>query len=158
MKRGIAIPTTCAASCSSASECIPMAMPSLRPIQYRCEIGDMLEEKEYKTGAEVEVQQRYFSKNILSPRKSCKSFKLADLWAHQENDKDVANLPDANHNEFYQRARNNLRKWSSQTTIYRMYSTEAASRMGPNSFDFVCIDAVMIILELQRNLRPIGPS
>ena len=73
--------------------------------------------------------------------KSCKSFKLIDLWAHQENYKDNANVHDKRQEELFTKTKENLAPWDSKTEYFRMYSTEAAERIPDQSLDFVYVDA-----------------
>ena len=55
-------------------------------------MGSLLEEYGFKTGVEVGVKQGSYASVVLSQWKSCQSYKLVDLWKHQENYVDKANV------------------------------------------------------------------
>ena len=55
-------------------------------------MGSLLEEYGFTTGVEVGVKQGSYAKIVLSQWKSCQSYKLVDLWKHQENYMDGANV------------------------------------------------------------------
>ena len=55
-------------------------------------MGSLLEEYGFTTGVEVGVKQGSYAKIVLSQWKSCQSYKLVDLWKHQENYVDEANV------------------------------------------------------------------
>lgn len=122
------------------TKCIPKK--GLRPITgERFEIGDLLEELKLETGVEVGVKEGVFSLETLKRWKSCKSYKLVDLWSHQENYKDVANVDNVKHNQFYEETKRKLEPYTSITDYYKMYSVQAAKLFEKESFDFVYIDA-----------------
>jgi hypothetical protein len=125
---------------AQGSKCTPKK--GLRPITgERFEIGDLLEELKLETGVEVGVKEGVFSLETLKRWKSCKSYKLVDLWSHQKNYKDVANVPDAKHNQFYEETKRKLKPYANITNYYKMYSAQAAKLFEKESFDFVYIDA-----------------
>lgn len=113
----------------------------IRPLKNRDEIGDLLQEHKMEIGVEVGVKQGDFAQIILSKWKSCKSYKLVDLWAKQENYKDVANVRNEVHEQFMQETKDKLEQYNNITEYYRMYSVEAAKKMRSESIDFVYIDA-----------------
>lgn len=129
-----------AANTEPSSSCYPKT--GLRPIiGDRYGIGDLLEEYGMSTGVEVGVKQGAFAKEILQRWKSCKLYKLVDLWAHQENYKDVANVKNEEHNRFFEETKQNLKPYEHIVEYYRMYSVEAARKIELESIDFIYIDA-----------------
>lgn len=124
---------------SSSSSCYPKV--GFRPLKEREELGDLLEEHGFTTGVEVGVKQGVFAKVILDKWKSCKSYMLVDVWAHQENYKDIANVADATHNQFYEQTKAALQQYSTITEFFKMYSSEAAKKIDKNSVDYVYLDA-----------------
>jgi hypothetical protein len=107
----------------------------------RKELGKILEELNFTTGVEVGVSQGNFAAEILTEWKSCKTYKLIDLWAHQENYIDVSNVKNSEFIEFFNRTKMTLKPWQNITEYYRMYSTEAAKQIQTESLDFAYIDA-----------------
>ncbi len=113
----------------------------IRPLKGREEIPDLLQELGLETGIEVGVKQGAFSEIILSKWTLCTNYKLVDLWAHQKNYKDIANVDDSKHNEFLLEAKERLKKWEDKIEYFKMYSTEAAKKIEKESVDFIYIDA-----------------
>ena len=113
----------------------------VRGLNHRDEIGALLEEHGLKSGVEVGVQQGVFSRIILSQWKSCRSYKLVDIWEHQHNYKDGANVDQETHNKFFEDTKATLKEYDQITEYYRMYSVEAAKRIEKESLDFAFIDA-----------------
>lgn len=126
-------------STTSSSSCYPKM--GLRPVKLRDEIGSLLQEHGFKTGVEVGVKKGEFARVILDKWTSCVSYKLVDLWEKQENYKDIANVESNVHEEYYKETLSRLEPYKDKIEIYRMYSTEAAKKIQPNSLDFAYIDA-----------------
>ena len=104
---------------SSHSSCYPKI--GLRPVKSREELPKLLEEHKLKSGIEIGVKQGSFAKYILDRWKSCEKYHLVDLWAQQENYKDIANVENATStNSVFYRILYNL-----QRTVPVMYVQEA---------------------------------
>lgn len=116
---------------------------AIRPLRNRDEMGDLLQEYNFKSGIEVGVKQGNYAEILLSKWTSCTNYKLVDLWKHQTNYKDVANVKDEKHESFYQETKQRLKPWSEKTEYYRMLSTEAAKAISEKNelVDFIYIDA-----------------
>jgi len=112
-----------------------------KPIEDRLDIGNILESKKFKTGAEVGVQGGNNAKNILERWPSCVEFHLVDLWGHQDNYRDKANLSNEKQDSIYESAQKWLEKFQTKTIFHRMLSVEAAKIISNDSLDFVYIDA-----------------
>jgi hypothetical protein len=140
--RGLSLTTT---SVHKELSCDPNVIyrgpAGLPAIKRRAELGDLMEARGYTDGAEVGVQSGNHAKFILNRWKSCQSFKLVDLWAHQVNYIDNANVPDQKQEEFFQTTQKNLEPWKTKTEFFRMLSTEAAAKIADQSLDFVYLDA-----------------
>ena len=126
-------------SSSSSSSCYPKKAP--RPLKNRQEFGQLLQEYGYTTGAEVGVKQGEFAEKLLSIWTNCKNYKLVDLWDHQENYEDIANVNKETHDQFMKDTERRMKPYGDKVEFYRMYSTEAAKKMKKESIDFVYIDA-----------------
>lgn len=110
-------------------------------IKRRNDLGTLLQKKGFESGAEVGVQQGFYSQNLLSNWPSCNEFHLIDLWAQQTNYKDAANV-DMNQQEvFFKTAQANVAEFKDKTTFHRMLSSEAAKLLPEKSLDFVYLDA-----------------
>lgn len=122
-----------------ASKCAPPL--GLRPMKNRDELGSILQEHNFTTGVEVGVKQGKYAEIILKQWTKCKNYKLVDLWAHQQNYKDLANVANEQHENFFQETKRRLAPYKHITEYYRMYSTQAAQQIAPASLDFAYIDA-----------------
>ena len=94
------------------------------------------------------VKQGLYAEILLKKWKSCTNYKLVDLWAHQTNYEDIANVSNEKHESFYQETKTRLRQWADKTEYYKMLSTEASRliadkiKEGQESLvDFIYIDA-----------------
>ena len=113
----------------------------LRPLKDRRLMGSLLEEYGFKTGVEVGVQQGAYADIVLSKWKSCQSYKLVDLWKHQENYVDKANVDQETQDRYFKDTKATLKAYGNITEYYRMRSTEAAEKMERDSLDFAYLDA-----------------
>ena len=104
-------------------------------------MGYLLEEYGLTRGVEVGVKQGNFALSVLSQWKSCQSYKLVDLWKHQENYVDKANVDQETQDRYFQETKATLKAYGNVTEYYRMSSTEAAKQMERDSLDFAYIDA-----------------
>jgi|EP01082_Thalassiosira_pseudonana_P005558 hypothetical protein len=95
----------------------------------------------FSWGIEIGVKQGDFAKKVLDTWKSCDEYHLVDLWAKQENYKDVANVEDAVHDKFYEETKDALKSFEDKVHYHRMYSTEAATKFKDESIDFIYVDA-----------------
>ena len=112
-----------------------------RPVPRRHQFGDYLQRHGMERGVEVGVQVGLNSMDLLTRWKSCTYLGLVDLWEHQENYKDVANVNSTEQESKYQETKKRLETWKDKTEFFRMYSTEAAKLIPDNSLDFVYVDA-----------------
>uniref|UniRef100_A0A7S3L567 Methyltransferase domain-containing protein n=1 Tax=Amphora coffeiformis TaxID=265554 RepID=A0A7S3L567_9STRA len=124
---------------SQNRSCLPTK--GLRPLRNRDEIGSLLEEFQFRVGAEIGVQRGLNTKELLTRWKSCETFHLIDLWAQQKNYEDAANVDDMKQESIFETAQRNLKPWESKTTFHRMLSTEAAMEFEPESLDYIYVDA-----------------
>jgi len=113
----------------------------LRALKDREDMGDLLEEMGMEVGVEVGVQRGKNAQILLSKWKSCKEFHLVDLWEHQENYVDGANVDQERQNEVYEEAKRRMADYEDKTTFHRTYSTEAATRFANFTLDFAYVDA-----------------
>lgn len=104
-------------------------------------LGHILEKKQFQHGAEVGVQRGVHARKVLENWPSCQTFQLIDLWGHQENYVDKANVQQQAQDRIYNEAQNRLKKFAHKTTFHRMLSTQAAAHIPDYSLDFIYIDA-----------------
>lgn len=108
-------------------------------ITTRNNICDLLNTHNYKSGAEIGVQNGDFSKTILSNWGG--HLTLIDCWEHTDNYIDISNVSDAEHRICYENTINNIKNYKNRCTIIKDFSIQIAEITPDNSFDFVYIDA-----------------
>ena len=112
------------------------------PMPRRTDIAEYLEKETFTIGAEVGVQAGEFAKSTLDNWPSCKLYYLIDVWKHQpKNYLAQSNVPDSEHEKFYEKTIKLLDSYASKIKILRTYSTDAAKLIPDNSLDYVYIDA-----------------
>ena len=94
-----------------------------------------------KTICEVGVQRGEYSRQILNAIPSIEKFYLVDLWKHQENYFDHANVNDAAQQKCLVATLANTNRWKEKVVLLKGYSTEMAQQIEDQSLDWVYIDA-----------------
>ena len=113
----------------------------LPPLKTRALLGEFLESRQLRDGCEVGVQRGIHAELLLRRWKSCRSFKLVDLWRQQDNYKDYANVDDEKQEAKYQDTQRRLAPWKDKTEYFRMLSVDAATQIPNQSLDFIYVDA-----------------
>ena len=90
---------------------------------------------------EVGVQTGNYTKIILSNMPSLHKLYLVDLWTHQQNYVDLANVSDAMHQGFFQQALAQTNPWADKIEILRGLSVVMCKNIPDNSLDWIYIDA-----------------
>lgn len=93
-------------------------------------------------GVEIGVKEGDFSAALLTYWRG-RHLISVDPWLEDapESYVDIANVPQAVHESFYDRAKAKLAPFGDRSTVWRMTSLEAAVRIPRYSLDFVYIDA-----------------
>eukprot|EP01038_Epipyxis_sp_PR26KG_P010306 gene10306-13852_t len=113
----------------------------MKNLNNRNDISVWLELLGFTSGAELGVQRGIFALNNLQRWTSCKKYILVDLWHHQDNYKDTANVDDKDQELLFKEAKNNLKVFSNKTEFIRNFTTSAALLVPDNSLDFIYVDA-----------------
>ncbi|KAG2491640.1 hypothetical protein HYH03_010011 [Edaphochlamys debaryana] len=106
----------------------------------RNDIAALLEQKGFKTGVELGVQRGHYSLHNLNVWKSCEKYYLVDIWAHQVNYDDLANVPQHVQDSLYIETQKTLEAFKAKTVFLRNYTSEAVKYI-PDNLDFVYVDA-----------------
>ena len=116
--------------------------PGVPTFMTRDDLGKVIEgEHNFTRGVELGVQRGLYSKTILSQWTSCKEYHLVDIWAHQENYEDIANVNQGKQNEIYDSAMKNVAQWKEKIHVCRKYTTHCALLYDDDYFDFIYVDA-----------------
>lgn len=115
-----------------------MALPNL---ENRDKFGELLTKEKLSSGAEVGVQQGFFSEVLLDNWPTCREFHLIDVWAHQKAYDDLANVPDEKQLQFYLETQQRLKKFDNILHYHRNYSEIAVLELKDESLDFIYLDA-----------------
>lgn len=96
----------------------------------------------YGCGVEIGVKQGEFSETILKYWRGQHLISV-DPWSEDRPEQyvDIANVPQLEHELYYQQTRERLSSFGARSTIWRMTSLEAAKAIPRHSLDFVYIDA-----------------
>lgn len=110
-------------------------------LQTREEFAHFSSQHQLHSIAELGVQKGLFAKHILRGNPGISTYHLVDLWAHQENYVDRANVNDKEHLNRMQITRKILEKYANKTIYHKMLTSEAAQKIKNNSLDFLYVDA-----------------
>ena len=124
----------------------------------RDSIGCLLNNLGFTRGVEVGVQAGIFTHTVLQSWTRCERYFLVDVWAHQENYKDTANVQDSRHEELYQETLQRLQPWRNVTMVCRNWSSVCAQAFANESMDFVYIDARHDFKGVSEDLRAYWPK
>ena len=113
----------------------------LPTLKTRDELGSLLESLEFHTGVELGVQRGVFAKSMLDQWKSATEYVLVDLWGHQANYEDVANVNEQQQSEIMADAMNRLKEFSDKIQVCKNYTTVCSERFKDGYFDFIYVDA-----------------
>lgn len=126
---------------AKAESDIKLATIRVGTLRNRSQLGQLATLLNFQTGVEVGTQMGFFAKELLTEWTSCTEFHIVDLWKHQDNYSDGANVTDSQHDVCFQKAMLNLRPWLCRNIlrIHGELSCEAVKKIPP--IDFVYIDA-----------------
>ena len=116
--------------------------PTLTPVLISRELlGSFLNNaKLVGNGVEVGVQQGYFAETVLREWTG-EHYYLVDVWKHQENYVDIANVNQAVQESFMAEALSKVSPWKDRVTVVRNYSVLASKLFPEEFFDFIYLDA-----------------
>jgi len=104
--------------------CVPMQGDPAPTFKNREDLGKILQsEKGFAVGVELGVQKGHFAKRMLSDWTNCEEYHLVDLWGHQKNYHDVANIAQEGQDLNYDQTMQALKPWSEKTHVCRNYTS-----------------------------------
>jgi hypothetical protein len=124
----------------SGTPAINKQTPLVAP-ETRDQISEILQGYNFSRGAELGVQTGVYSEHMLNIWTSCRKYYLVDIWAAQENYKDIANVGNDAQENLYQDTKKRLERFSDKTEFMRMKTVEAARLVPDASLDFIYVDA-----------------
>lgn len=115
----------------------------LHEIRSRSQFGAMTAERNFTVGAELGVQQGYFSDQFLYTALTMKIYHLVDTWSQRSNYSDNANVDNFAQEEKLRNCHKRIDPYMERTQLkfMRMWTTEAAKLIPDNSIDFIYVDA-----------------
>ena len=113
----------------------------LPTLKTRDDLGSLLESLGFHTGVELGVQRGIFAKSMLDQWKSATEYVLVDLWSHQANYEDVANVDEQQQSDIMADAMNRLKEFSDKIQVCKNYTTVCSERFSDEYFDFIYVDA-----------------
>jgi len=138
----IKLPMTSANNLVGNSNC-PSLMkgPGVPTFKSRGDLGAVMQSEHFTIGLELGVQSGSYSKTILSKWPSCEKYHLVDVWAHQENYKDLANANQAQQDALYQVTLDNTAQWKEKINVCRNFTSNCVHTFDDEYFDFIYVDA-----------------
>jgi len=91
--------------------------------KHREQLAETLQKEGLKIGVELGVQRGLFTKDILGTWKSAEEYTLVDLWGHQANYKDSANVKQSEQDKILDECKSNTREWESKLKFCRNFTT-----------------------------------
>ena len=116
----------------------PLPIPVL---ERRNDIAALLEREKLMVGAELGVLQGAFAAHTLANWPSAMQYVLVDLWAPQENYKDLANADNGVQETRLSEAKAATAPWAEKVMVCRNFTTACAARFPRGHFDYVYVDA-----------------
>jgi hypothetical protein len=116
---------------------------SLAWLASRDEFPHLLNERRlFGCGVEIGVQKGEFSEAMLGSWRG-RHLISVDPWMTDEADQyiDIANVPQTQHNAFFEETKARLLRFGTRSSIWRLTSLDAAAKIPDFSLDFVYIDA-----------------
>ena len=111
------------------------------PFRKRTDLAGIVNDLDMERGVEVGVRRGEFALHNLNNWPLNKEYWLVDLWQHQDNYFDNANMKNKDHEKNYKTTMKSLKKYEKKIKICRNYSTICSTFMPNDYFDFVYIDA-----------------
>jgi len=122
-------------------DCAATYYSQLPVVASRYDLVKILHKEGLRTAAEIGVQQGLYAEHLLNNWPECSEYHAIDLWKSQDNYMDIANVPDKQHEQYYEATRLRLKKWENIVRYHRNYSSFAVHDIKDNSLDFIYIDA-----------------
>ncbi len=94
-----------------------------------------------ETFIEIGVNRGDFADKIIKQWPSLKRYHGIDVWKHQENYKDGANIADLEQEKVYIQALDVLKKHGNKIQLIRNYSNIVVNMFQDKSIDFIYVDA-----------------
>ena len=107
---------------------------------------------------EVGVQKGLYAEAVLQTVPSVQTFYLVDLWAHQSNYQDFANLSKDEHELYYNETLTRLSRWQHKLKVLRGHSTAMSKHIPDGSVDWIYIDARHDYKGCMEDLRAYYPK
>ena len=107
----------------------------------RMELPKILQNEGFKIGIELGVQYGHYSQRMLSKWTNCTEYHLVDVWAHQENYEDYANVRQEEQEDIYNTAMKTLEAYRDKIHVCRNYTTVCVETYPDDYFDFIYVDA-----------------
>jgi len=121
---------------------VPLRGDPVPTFKKREDLGKILQSEEgLSVGVELGVQTGKFANRMLSDWTNCEEYHLVDLWGHQKNYHDIANLAQEGQDRNYDQTMQTLKPWSDKTHVCRNYTSVCVHKFEDEYFDFIYVDA-----------------
>lgn len=115
-------------------------------IHNRADIGELLKNENKTVGVELGVQRGEFFNEMMSKWQIAQTYVFVDIWAHQENYQDGANVDQSDQDTFMNQAityANNQKAAGhlQELVICRNFTVNCVLNFPDHHFDFIYVDA-----------------
>lgn len=113
-------------------------------LKSRSDFAQLIQDKGFKTGAELGVQKGLYSKEILTTWKACEKYLLVDIWKQMPSKKfylDPANVNDMEQERLLKSTKELLAPFGSVPVYIRNFTNLAVLQVEDASLDFIYVDA-----------------
>ncbi|PNW79477.1 hypothetical protein CHLRE_09g416700v5 [Chlamydomonas reinhardtii] len=93
-----------------------------------------------RVGVELGVQRGHFAAHTLKTWPSATRYYLVDIWQHQPNYEDFANVDNAKQDQLFKEAQGNLAAYTGKTVFLRNFTSDAVKRIN-EMVDYIYVDA-----------------
>jgi hypothetical protein len=109
---------------------------------------------------EVSVQKGILAKKSLLIWKSCKEYKLVDLWGKEEGYEEPGSDTAANTDANLRQARDRMKGWVERGIVefFEMRSTDASKHLLDNHFDYIYLDARHDYCAVKEDIKHYWPK
>jgi hypothetical protein len=118
-----------------------MQGPGVPTFKSRNDLGKIMQDEGFHIGVELGVQHGGYAHGMLSTWPNCSEYHLVDLWAHQENYVDYANVDQERQDQIFEGAMNKLAAFKDKIHVCRNYTTVCVDKFDEEYFDFIYVDA-----------------
>lgn len=115
--------------------------PGVPTFKTRGDLPKIMQDEGFTRGIELGVQHGTFSYETLSSWTNCTEYHLVDLWGHQENYLDIANVDEKKQDQIYLGAMEKLSAFRDKIHVCRNFTNICVKKYDDEYFNYIYVDA-----------------